>query len=134
MHRQFFKYFAYSIFIVFIANGLGSFFGWYSLLPWYDTAMHVLGGFTLGWFYFALFFNQAKQAIVGKKTLLTFLSMLAFVFVVAFMWEVFEFCLQGFLQIKTLASPIDSVHDLIAGLAGGIVSFLFAIKKIRQYV
>lgn len=133
MHRQFFKYFAYSIFTVFIANGLGSFFAWYSLLPWYDTAMHVLGGFTLGWFYFALFFNKARRALSDKKVFLTFLSMLAFVFVIAFMWEVFEFGLQGILKIKTLANPLDSAYDLIAGLAGGAVSFILAIQMIRNY-
>jgi hypothetical protein len=112
---------------VFILNLAGSFFSWYTAIPWYDKFMHVIGGVWLGlmagWFLFSCTLSEKKFWIYAL--LLVFAGTLG--------WEAMEYIVQyvtgaGF----ALATPVDSVFDIIFGILGSCIGIWYVILKKKE--
>jgi thiol:disulfide interchange protein len=115
------------VFAVFLLNSAGSFFSWYTLLPWYDNMMHFLGGVWLALVAIWLFYSHIEQKRAG------IISVLLFVFVGVFLWEGLEYFVQAITNAPgSLATPKDSVSDMVFGLLGGFLAGLHTIKRIRN--
>lgn len=51
----------------------------------------------------------------------------------ALLWEVMEFSVQGIFGVDTiLATPMDSVDDLIFGTLGSLVGITYFLNKVRS--
>lgn len=119
--------FAIFVFIIFILNTAGSFFGWYTLLPWYDNGMHFLGGAWLGMVSVWLLFPSIRQESFP------FLVSMVLIFLGTILWEVLEYVIQDITGAPgALANVPDSISDIVFGLAGGFTSIFFIRKKIRN--
>jgi uncharacterized membrane protein YjdF len=127
MRNEVLKRLAILVFIVFLLNTAGSFFGWYELLPWYDMVMHFLGGL---WLSLVAVWVLYKYMEVRKDAIF---SILLFVLVGAILWEVLEYAVQAIANTPgLLATMPDSISDVILGLIGGLFGGLYTLKKIRQ--
>lgn len=91
--------------------------------------MHTLGGIFLAWWGAALLFPLLK----GQKALLWMIVLAAFVLIVGFMWEVFEFSVQGIMHLETLANIPDSLSDMVCDMFGGVIGTLFVVSRLKRY-
>lgn len=131
--RRIFKYFALMIFGVFILNTLANYFFWYSSIKQFDILMHFLGGFTAGIFSFWLIYKRASGLIDTDRIskVVRIISMM--VLIIALLWEILEFSVQGFFNVTILADVPDSISDVLVGLLGGILGSLFSIMKYKKH-
>ncbi len=115
------------VFSIFLLNSAGSFFSWYTLLPWYDNMMHFLGGVWLALVAVWLLYSRIQEKRAG------IISVLLFVLVGALLWEGLEYFVQAVTKAPgSLATPVDSVSDIVFGLLGGLLAGLHTIKRIRK--
>ncbi len=115
------------VFSIFLLNSAGSFFSWYTLLPWYDNMMHFLGGVWLALVAVWLLYSRIQEKRAG------IISVLLFVLVGALLWEGLEYFVQAITKAPgSLATPVDSVSDIVFGLLGGLLAGLHTIKRIRK--
>lgn len=130
--KSFFKKFGLSIFGVFILNALASFFFWYESFHWFDMLMHFLGGVVVTFFaVFALYKTYSKWRNYGKAWKVILINSLVLL-LVAFLWEVMEFSVQHAFDVYgALATPVDSISDIILGLAGSLVALFYYFMKTK---
>lgn len=132
LRKKFFKYFAFSVFGVFILNTLASIFFWYSSITEFDMLMHFLGGFTALIFSFWFLYKKNTKWIDAGKKWKPFRVNLLIVLVIALLWEIMEFMVQGFFNTTVLANIPDSFSDIGFGLLGGAVGFIFLFHKYKK--
>ncbi len=121
------KYLSIFVFIIFLLNLAGSFFDWYVLLAWYDNMMHFLGGAWLSLVACWLLFPRIK------KNTTHIVAVLLFVLVGALLWEVLEYVVQYITKSPgSLATPLDSISDVLFGLLGGYVFGSYTIRYIKK--
>jgi hypothetical protein len=118
------------ILLVFGLNILAHFFFWYNSIWWFDMLMHFLGGLFLAVLALTLFWNIVHR----EKLWLQFLFVILFVLFVGLVWEVYEFGVQGFLQVTGIADIPDSISDLVFDVLGGVFGFLLLRQKVKNYV
>lgn len=126
------KLFIYSALLgggIFIVNALANTFFWYVSIPQFDMVMHTLGGVFLAIWGAALLYPM----LAPLKPALWMIVLLAFVLIFGFLWEVFEFSVQGLMQVETLANIPDSLSDMVFDFLGGIIGTLFAIVRTKRY-
>lgn len=127
MRYVIFKRLSIFVFCIFLLNLAGTFFDWYVLLPWYDNVMHFLGGAWLGLLACWFFLYKIQRGTVHIATILIF------VLVGALLWEALEYVVQYLIKSPgSLASPLDSVSDVIFGLLGGFISGRRTIRSIKK--
>jgi hypothetical protein len=115
------------VFTIFLLNLAGSFFDWYVLLPWYDNLMHFLGGAWLGLLVSWIFFHKIGRGVVKIVTVMLF------VLLGTLLWESLEYIVQFVTKSPgSLATPLDSISDIIFGLLGGLISGYRTIQFIKK--
>ena len=123
------KNYLYALFLAIIflsVHLLAIKFSWYALFAGnFDVIMHIIGGFTIGMFIYALVVSF-KPDLVHKKCFI-----IGTVFLVGLIWEIFEayYDIAGY-PVGTKLYFIDTAKDLIddiigAGLLGILVSSEF---------
>ncbi len=131
--NKIFKYFSFSLFFVFLLNSLASLFFWYASMHQFDLLMHFLGGFTAAIFSFWLIYKKSVFWIESEKKGKLFRVILLMVLIIALLWEVLEFSVQGYFDVTVLADLPDSLSDVLIGLAGGILGTAFAVTRYKKY-
>lgn len=129
MQKKLFFYSAVLVVGIFFLNKAANTFYWYLSIPWFDMLMHTLGGVFVAVWGGALFLPLLK----GQKALLWVIVLTAFVLIVGFLWEVFEFSVQGITQLETLANIPDSLSDMVCDMIGGVVGTFFVLSRLRRY-
>jgi len=94
--------------------------------------MHFLGGFTASLFSFWFIYKKCVLWIEEGKTAKVFRVVLLLVIIIALLWEIMEFTVQGFFNVTVLADIPDSLSDLAFGTLGGIVGFMYLIRKYKK--
>ena len=124
------------ILVIFIGHILGTIYGWYWTVWWYDIPLHFLGGAWLGFFFFYLFYEKWGILEVGKKFIPTLLLGLGFVILVGVLWEFYEYFHDWYVDSSNLNSPdvrADTLSDFLNDLIGGTSAILvwwFYFKKL----
>lgn len=129
MHKKLFFYSAVLIGIIFVLHKAATFFYWYSSIDQFDMLMHTLGGVFIAVWGSALLYPLLKD----QKPILWLIILTALTIVIGFLWEVFEFSVQGLMQVETLANIPDSLSDMVFDMMGGILGTLFAIYRTKRY-
>ncbi len=100
----------------------------YSAIPHFDKILHISGGFIVAWF-FARFF---QKDLAGVSRFHRFLILVAMAGLVGLIWEFAEFSSSFLAPSHPLLHKyfyggdlIDTLTDLMADLAGGILYALF---------
>lgn len=106
-----------------------TFFYWYSSISQFDMLMHTLGGVFIAVWGSALLYPLLKD----QKPILWLIILMALTIVIGFLWEVFEFSVQGLVQVETLANIPDSLSDMVFDMIGGVIGTLFAIWRMKRY-
>lgn len=130
IRQSFFRKFGLSIFGVFLLNGLATFFFWYESFPWFDMLMHFLGGVVVTFFAVFLFYKSyTRWRSHGNSWKIITLNIIVLL-IVAVLWEIMEFSVQhAFNVYGVLATPEDSISDIILGLTGSLVALLYYFMK-----
>ena len=115
----------YSIFM-FLTYFLGSIINLYDVISWYDLFCHFLSGiFTLIIAYHIL--NKTKYKNIDGIT--KFIYCIGFVSFLAVSWEIIEFTVDNLFNMNTQhnwdSGVVDTMGDMIAGLIGGVVGYIF---------
>ncbi|MDQ5883339.1 MAG: hypothetical protein QG654_252 [Patescibacteria group bacterium] len=132
LKNKFFKSFSFWLFFVFVLNSLANFFFWYSSIKEFDMLMHFLGGFTASLFSFWLIYKKCVLWIEEGNTAKAFRVVLLMVVVIALLWEIMEFLVQDFFGVTVLANIPDSFSDLAFGALGGIIGFMYLLRKYKK--
>lgn len=132
LKQKFFKSFSIWLFFVFILNSLANFFFWYSSIKEFDMLMHFLGGFTASLFSFWFVYKKCVLWIEEGNSAKVFRVLLLMVIIIALLWEIMEFTVQGFFDITILANIPDSFSDLAFGALGGVVGFMYLLRKYKK--
>lgn len=116
----------YHVFIT-LSSVAGSTFGFYALVPHWDTIAHVVSGTLLVWL--GLYAVQRVELQIKKRLPRWFTIAVALATPLAFaaLWEVAEFLSDTFLGTSTQADLEDSVIDMIAAVIGAVVGTLLAL-------
>lgn len=105
-------------------------FYWYLVIPWFDMAMHTLGGIFLAMFGATLFSGSVQRSSSAQN----FFLLLSIVFIVGFGWEIFEYIVQFVIRGSVqLANVPDSISDMVCDVVGGILGFFFVLIQKRRY-
>ncbi len=127
MRQDILKQLSFFVFFIFVLNSLATFFGWYTIFPWFDNMMHFFGGTWLALVAVWFWYTKYKRGILG------IISVVIFVFVGAFLWEILEYLVQFITQSpNSLATPMDSISDVVFGLSGGLLMGYQKIKTIKK--
>lgn len=121
------KHLSIFVFVIFIVNLAATFFGWYSIFSWFDNMMHFFGGAWLALVACWLWYTKYTRGILHIG------SVLIFVFVGAFLWEILEYVVQYIAQSPgSLATIPDSISDIVFGLLGGLLLGSRTIQTIKK--
>lgn len=110
------------IILHFIANAVGLY---KTEIVWFDNVLHALAGFAFGLLWLRI---REKSSWV---------SVLAFVLVVALAWELFEFLFLTFFTKYAHSTGIyslsvgEAAFDTLSNLVGGFALILWARKEIK---
>lgn len=128
-----FNRFAFFLFGLFIVNSLASYFYWYESFHNFDKIMHFTGGIIGSFFLSWMFYKKYLRLLQEKRfRRLILINTLVF-FGAAFLWEIMEFSVQGLFGVDhLLATPWDSVGDLLFGTLGSLVGITYFLNKVRS--
>ena len=118
---------------IFLAQFLGSVINFYSMIDWFDTFTHFLSGIGSG---FIAFLLLVKLKHYNKKDLFfNTLFIMATVFLIAGVWELFEFSMDQYtgsnLQHHLDTGVIDTMWDTVAAATGGVIFvFIYLIESV----
>lgn len=114
---------AFGIFLL-ILNQTATHLNLFWALWWLDVVFHIVGGFAVGCFVLALFVMRGSGfwdavRIVFLVTLL-----------IALVWEFYEVALHRELVIGTYEHAVDTLTDVLFGLAGGLAALFFVPRSV----
>jgi len=111
------------------ALGLQNFLYWEYW--WYDILTHFMGGFWVGGIWSWVRLSRRRVEPLQKKVRF-YVSTLVLVFVVAGVWEIFEY-LGGMVDRSYERYLEDTITDIIVGTAGAFVAtWLVASRFLRD--
>lgn len=118
------------MFLAYILNEiLWRIFDVYERIPWIDLCMHFVGGFVSAWsvallLAYMLAHIAYAHKLQNKKYVIIFWG----TFVIAVLWEVYEY-VHDFFSIYTFQNGwSDALSDIMFGLIGAIV-YIFLYKN-----
>lgn len=122
---------AYYVFI-FCTTFLGSIASFYLHYKWWDTSLHFYKGIFVGFIGIALyklFIHKKAQNDVSKW--IPFLFVFSLSVTSSVLWEIYEFAGdQFFTHTMQRGGNKDTMYDLLAGTAGGLLAAIYSyIKK-----
>ncbi len=114
--------------LVFVLHILGSEYGFYNNIWWYDIMMHILGGIGIGLSVFWFLKTVSKKST--NKTI--FIYVVIFTFIAGLLWEGIEAYYDiASAPVGSGAYYFDTVKDLIDDTIGAFIS-LFFLNKIKK--
>ena len=122
--------FVYLLFI-FLAQFLGSGVNLYKYIPWFDTFTHFISGILTS--FVAIIFLHLFHQNPKKKILFHVTYILGIVFLVAGIWEFFEFGMDQLtgsnLQHYIETGVKDTMCDMLAAFTGSILFIIFYLYE-----
>lgn len=128
-----FKRFAYLLFALFIVNSFANYFYWYQSFRHFDKIMHFTGGVVASLLLIWVFYKKYLRFLEAKKLRKFILVNTLLFLLIAVAWEVMEFSVQGIFGVDNLlATPLDSLEDLLTGTLGSFVGVTYFLNKVRS--
>lgn len=98
----------------------------YVKYAWLDVPMHFIGGIVISYsFYLFLVLVQKKDYIKIKNKKILFIFIISFVALTTIIWETYEFTFDLVDNGTRQTNLNDTMTDILLGLLGGIIGFLF---------
>lgn len=122
--------------IIAILHFLALRFYFYWTFWWSDIIMHFLGGLWVGlivlWFFFFSGFVYKNINLVRQSKI--FLITITSVIIVGVLWEVWEVweVWARLVFINEAGYFLDTSLDIVMGILGGIVAFIYAKKYLKN--
>lgn len=126
--------FIYTVFI-FIAHFLGSIVNFYHQIYWYDSFAHFISGIVVG--FVATYLLVILKKYDKKTILFNILFILGISFMVAGLWEMFEFISDKIFnkdaQNVLTTGVNDTMKDMIVAILGTILySLLYLYEEVNK--
>ncbi|MEX0933553.1 MAG: hypothetical protein WDZ74_02240 [Candidatus Paceibacterota bacterium] len=110
--------------LLFVLNEVALYLELYWTLWWLDLAFHFVGGFAVGGLAIGLFVVRGMSFWRSASTVLLT------TFIIALVWESYEFLFRDSYMVDYL---IDTLTDVILGVAGGLSSLYYAPRSLWKY-
>lgn len=112
---------------------LGTIRHWYGL-GWWDTFIHFISGLMLAFIAKTTYEHFSNPTSEAMPAAMKFLFILGFTALGAVIWEIYEFSGDQFFGATMQGGGnFDTMTDLIAGVAGGLVIAVYAgIRKVSE--
>ncbi|PIR97853.1 MAG: hypothetical protein COT89_02165 [Candidatus Colwellbacteria bacterium CG10_big_fil_rev_8_21_14_0_10_42_22] len=126
-----------SVFTFFLLHSVASVNDWYRSLAWIDIPVHFLGGVLVAAVFYWFFQRFPSHFDTSRNFLITLIMVLSFTALAGVFWEFTEYIYDLLiakygLGLKTLQFGLrDTLGDLLADLAGGLVLAIFV--KLRYH-
>ncbi|OCA82888.1 hypothetical protein [Pseudobacillus wudalianchiensis] len=115
--------------LLFCTFFLGAIVRFYDRFSWWDTLLHFFGSVFMAFIAITLYKLFIPEPVEKKvSSWLIFIFVLSFAISSSVIWESIEFAgtIMGFLESD---SNKDTMTDLLAGMAGGIVAAVYALFR-----
>lgn len=119
---------------IFIAEFLGCIMNFYALISWFDIFAHFLSGIGSIFvaFYIMLHFHQNPNSNIIYNCIF----LLGFAFLIAGMWEIFEYSMDVFtgsnVQHALETGVADTMEDIICAFIGALATIGVYVYEIRK--
>lgn len=118
---------------LFLGVIVSSYLHLYTLIPHFDKLMHAFEGFIVAWF-FSIFYTTSLSHLSGSQRLILLVAMAG---LVGILWEFAEYAssvltpnhFPGFYGYFHGGNLPDTLIDLLADLFGGLLFFVWFIRK-----
>jgi hypothetical protein len=112
---------------------VGSLYGFFATIWWYDIPLHFLGGLWVSFsgVYIYLFSNFFSKPKTTKKTL--FYSAFLTVLLLGIMWEIFEYC-TGLSVRWYYSNELDTIKDIFMDLLGAILAYVYVSRIFKIHI
>lgn len=119
---------------VLFASCLGSCYGFYDLIKWYDDFLHLWSGIMCAQIGFSLaVYLWDFGDVTGKKRVFILLFVFFFTMGIASLWEIYEFIADSFFGLNMQVGGLtDTCMDMIDALIGGVLSLPFINRMIKR--
>lgn len=110
-----------------VGAALGTLFGWFSTIRWFDNLEHAVASFALGLGLAA----QARDSIFGepfKPSLWRWLMVAGAVLGIGALWEVAEWLYDQIMATRLSKGMTDTVTDLVMDCAGALVGSALGLR------
>ena len=114
--KRLLKIIAILMLVLFLLDLGAKMFFWYSSIWWFDVLMHFSAGLWVGLFFSYVF--TAKEHVVPV------FKVLVWVFIVGFLWEIYEFYVYQYLMDIPFKLG-DTTSDMFLDLFGGLCAILY---------
>ena len=120
----------FSTILLWVMHTIGIAYSLYWVYWWFDTVMHILGGFSLGFLSLYIFYGFS---IFRDELSFSEIMMVSFIFAMMLggIWEVFEYVND--LTQSTEKYSLDVVHDLLADALGVILALLVTKRLVKSF-
>lgn len=109
-------------------NAAADYWHLYFFIWWLDIPMHLLGGCWLALLFFSVIAPHPRLPFSHMDKTRSFLSLLAFVLVVAVSWEIFEWSTDRLNGLEHF-DLVDTLSDIMNGLIGSICGGAFFLTR-----
>ncbi len=99
---------------ILVLHVAATYFFWYDALFYFDKIMHFLGGAWWGYLFLFVFSDNQKEV--------SFWDIFLWILVVGVLWEMYEYSYQYYYDTSGIATPIDSLGDIVFDIFGGIMA------------
>lgn len=116
--------------IIFIcaANGVADYWHLYHYIWWLDIPMHILGGIWVALTALLIYYTSSRIQERDRSVHFVFAYAIASVFLVGFMWEIYEWSVAHLVMISN-DGVFDVLKDFFDDLLGALLGALIFIGK-----
>lgn len=116
-----------------LSYGLGEYRGFYEILPWWDTFLHLLGSLLLA----LLGFYLVYTLILSKRIRIpaSFVALFTFCFALSMgaLWEILEYAIDAWMgttmQLNSLVDTMwDLINDMISSVLVAAIAYIYVAK------
>jgi hypothetical protein len=128
MKKRFMRHALVFAILVFVITVAANRFYWYYSIFGFDKIVHTLGGIFCALLVVALFSERLPQRARAR-----IIAIIFWVFVIGFVWELYEYVVQFYIKSVELANIPDSIGDILFDMLGGLIGAVFVISNEKRY-
>lgn len=117
--------------ILIILHILGSYYSWYWTYPWFDIVVHIISGLWVALVCLWLATRLGEINSLKEYKIKSFLIAAISALLIGVVWELFENIAQ-ITSTNVNGYGLDTAFDLISDVIGGILAYLYFIKRRRN--
>ena len=101
----------------------------YQVFGWFDSPMHIMGGYAAAWSVYRYMTMYPKFSIKTSSQYVDYFLFASATASIAVVWEVYELITSEIFNVVMQPTVFDTVKDMVLGMVGATIYVYY--KKIR---